>query len=219
MARDILNEIEEVSAMQVQAWLEKGEVLLVDVRETSEYEAEFIAGALLLPLSSLDPDYFPVLPGQRVVLHCAIGKRSAAAAKMLLKAGHVGISHMSGGLTAWKDLGLETEVPIEEPIASAPIAAVAHPGRVLVDEFLSPQKVSPHALAQAAGLSEALVSKIIAGMASINSDTSLRLAQYFSTEPGFWMHLQVDYDMCRAAMAVEAGASTGTVYRDITIAS
>ena len=152
MAKDILTQIEEVTATQVQAWLENGEVLLVDVRETSEYEAEFIAGAMLLPLSSLDPDFFPVLPGQRVVLHCAIGKRSAAAAKMLIQAGHEGISHMSGGLTAWKDLGLETELPIEEPIASAPVAAAVHPGRVLVEEFLTPQKLTPDALARATEL-------------------------------------------------------------------
>lgn len=54
--------------------------MLVDVREVSEYEAEFIAGAMLLPMSSFTPEFFPALPGQRVVLYCTMGKRSEAAA-------------------------------------------------------------------------------------------------------------------------------------------
>ena len=58
-------------------------LLLVDVRETKEYDLEHIAGALLMPLSSLEADLFPAVTDKPLVLHCAIGKRSAAAARML----------------------------------------------------------------------------------------------------------------------------------------
>ncbi len=217
MAFDSEIQITEVSPTEVQAWLEHGEVLLVDVRETSEYDAEYISGAMLLPLSTLDPNFFPVLAGRRVVLHCAIGKRSEAAAKMLLKAGHTEVSHMAGGLNAWKDLGLETELPVEAPAdpepeqdsVCAPVQIPAHPGFVLVNEFLLPQAVSGDALAKAIGVDPKIIEQIIAGNMAVNSEISLLLARYFSTEPGFWMMLQVDYDLARASAALAAQGVAG----------
>merc|ERR1711916_379009 len=84
--------------------------LLVDVSETSEYEQEHIAGAMLVPLSHFDAAAFPVLPGMRIVMHCAVGKRSEAARKMLAKEGHLNVLNMTGGLKGWKAAGFETEV-------------------------------------------------------------------------------------------------------------
>ncbi len=209
MPRDTTTEITNVSPAEVQAWLENGEVLLVDVRETSEYEAEYIAGAMLLPLSTLDAEFFPVLPGRRVVLHCAIGKRSEAAAKMLINAGHTGISHMTGGLNAWKDQGLETELPIEAPIEAQPVQAPVHPGAVLMAEFLVPQGITARDLSDKTGISEVKIAGLIAADIPVNSEMSLRLAKVFSTEPGFWMMLQVDYDLARAAAALAGEPSGG----------
>lgn len=99
----------QIDVAQVNDWVARREVLLVDVRETHEFEAEHISGALLLPLSHFDAESFPVIPGMRVVMHCAIGKRSEAARKMLANAGHVQVYNMTGGLSAWKDAGFETE--------------------------------------------------------------------------------------------------------------
>ncbi len=196
------NFIPEADPAQIRDWLEAGDVLLVDVREPREYEAEHIAGALLLPLSSLEADFFPVLPGRRVVLHCAIGKRSLAAARMLRAAGHDAVMHMKGGLDAWKDAGLETELPLEPPAASA---APVHPGRVLAEEYLAPRAMRLGELADAAGLEAAELAALVAGRRSVDSEMSLRLARVFSTEPGFWMLLQVAHDLDRAARALEAG--------------
>lgn len=199
MARDEFRQaIATVTPSQVQDWLETGAVLLVDVREPREYEAEHIAGALLLPMSSLDPDFFPVLPGRRVVLHCAIGKRSEAAAKMLAAAGRQ-VAHMAGGMDAWKDAGFETELPLEAP---APARKLVHPGQVLAREYMAPKGLSRAALARESGLSEAALEALIAGARAVDSEMSLRLAQVFATEPGFWMLLQVDYDMGRAERAM-----------------
>ena len=58
-------EVLNADVAQVKAWLDRNEILLVDVRETSEYEKEHIAGSVLLPLSSFEPDMFPSLPGKR----------------------------------------------------------------------------------------------------------------------------------------------------------
>lgn len=89
--------------------LHTGQAVLVDVREVSEYENERIPGAFLMPLSFFDAEKFPFIPDTRVILMCAVGKRSAAAAKQLMKAGIRETHHMTGGLTAWKETGLETD--------------------------------------------------------------------------------------------------------------
>jgi len=94
----------------VQNQLQAGKAVLVDVREVSEYENERIPGAFLMPLSFFDADRFPFLSDTRVILMCAIGKRSTAAAKQLMNAGFRETHHMKGGLTGWKELGLETDV-------------------------------------------------------------------------------------------------------------
>ncbi len=93
----------------VHEWMQKGEALVVDVRETAEFEAEHIPGTLLMPLSFLDPDAFPRVPGMKLVLLCAAGKRSAAFGKQLIGAGHPTPWHLKGGFSAWKDAGLVTE--------------------------------------------------------------------------------------------------------------
>ncbi|MDH5797958.1 MAG: rhodanese-like domain-containing protein [Paracoccaceae bacterium] len=99
----------EVDARTLKAWMDAGEALLVDVREIGEYEIERIAGAMLMPLSFFDPENFPVLPGKKLVLMCAIGKRSTAAARQLLNAGFAEATNLKGGINAWKDAGLPTE--------------------------------------------------------------------------------------------------------------
>ena len=105
----VVEQTTEVPVSQVHAWLMRKEILLVDVRETNEFEAEHINGAVLLPLSRFDADAFPALSGTRIVMHCAVGKRSEAARKMLAKAGHADVLNMTGGLTEWKAAGYETE--------------------------------------------------------------------------------------------------------------
>lgn len=99
----------EHSPREVHAQLAAGEAVLVDVREVNEFENERIPGAFLLPLSFFEADHFPFIAGTRVILMCAVGKRSAAAAKQLMKAGFRTTHHMTGGLTAWKEDGLATD--------------------------------------------------------------------------------------------------------------
>jgi len=102
--------ISEADVHSVRRWLETGEAVLIDVREASEFENERIPGALMMPLSFFDGEVFPRLPGVKVVLMCAIGKRSAAATKQLKNHGYSLPINMVGGLGAWKDAGYPTEV-------------------------------------------------------------------------------------------------------------
>jgi addiction module HigA family antidote len=188
------------SPREVNDWLEAGEIVLVDVRETSEYEREHIAGALLLPLSSFDPEMFPAIPGKRVVLHCAVGKRSEAAGKMLINEGHDDIVHMTGGMDAWKADGFPTEIQIAPPDAAkpAPVFLCPHPGHVLKAEYLDPLRITAGELALRIGVLEGRIGDVLAGKSPVGVELSLRLARFFSTAADFWVHLQVEHDLEQA---------------------
>ena len=191
---------------QIKHWLDRNEILLVDVRETSEYEIEHIPGALLLPLSSFDPEFFPTLPGKKVVLHCAVGKRSEAAGKMLLNEGHAEIIHMTGGMDAWKAAGYATEKQILPPgeaeKAEAPVFLCPAPGDILQKEYMEPLGISASQLAECVGVLEGRIDDLLAAKSSVGVEMSLRLARYFSTAGDFWVHLQLDHDLERARHSV-----------------
>ena len=68
-----------------------------------------LAAKILLPLSFLDPELFPVIQDKRIVVMCAIGKRSGAAQKQLAQFGRANVFNLAGGLDAWKKQGLETQ--------------------------------------------------------------------------------------------------------------
>lgn len=195
--------VESADAKTVKEWYDRNEILLVDVRETSEFEVEHIPGALLLPLSSFDPEFFPTLPGKKIVIHCAVGKRSEAAGKMLLNEGHPGVIHMTGGLDAWKAAGYATEVQILPPDsgpkeAPAPVFLCPPPGNILNGEYLTPLGISQSKLADAIGISEEAVAALVAHDVAIDVELSLRLARYFSTSADFWVRLQTEHDMEQA---------------------
>ncbi|MCW8834944.1 MAG: rhodanese-like domain-containing protein [Rhodospirillales bacterium] len=101
--------IEEAPPAAVRRLRDAGDVILLDVRETHEYEFEHIPGAFLLPLSFLDTNFFPPLTGRKIVLICAVGKRSLAAGKQLQEAGVEGLVNMTGGMKAWSEAGYVTE--------------------------------------------------------------------------------------------------------------
>lgn len=92
----------------VQSWVGAGQAVLIDVREPDENARERIAGSVLVPLSRFDPSRIAVAPGQRVVMHCKGGRRSADACRMSapLAASGVQIFSLEGGIENWKKQGL-----------------------------------------------------------------------------------------------------------------
>ncbi len=194
-------EVISVDPATVHQWMETGEALLVDVRETSEFDKEHIPGAMLLPLSTFDPEIFPKVPGKKIVLHCAVGKRSESAGKMLLAYGHVDVIHMSGGIDEWKKKGLETEIPYHPPLeekAPEPVFLCPPPGEVLAKEYMHPLSISAADLAVSIGVAHENVTDLIKAEAPVTATLSLRLARYFSTAANFWLQLQTDHDLERA---------------------
>jgi rhodanese-related sulfurtransferase len=103
-----MNAPQTIDPVDVERDLRDHKIVLVDVREPNEYAAERIPGALLFPLSSFDPKALPS-PGDRtLVFHCGGGRRSGLAIDKCREAGIEHVSHVAGGLGAWKKAGLPT---------------------------------------------------------------------------------------------------------------
>ena len=106
--------VENLTVEQVAGELERGDVLLVDLREPNEREQSgVIPGAVSAPRGMLefwaDPSsayHRPEFdPNRRVVLHCGSGARSALAADTLQQMGYTNVAHLDGGFNAWKAAG------------------------------------------------------------------------------------------------------------------
>lgn len=101
--------LKNLEPAEVADLLSKNEIVLIDVREASEYAAAHIKGATLVPLSRFDPHALPGDGQKRIVLHCGVGGRSARAVAACQAAGVAVDSHMRGGIQAWMAAGLPVE--------------------------------------------------------------------------------------------------------------
>ena len=75
------------------------------------------------------------------------------------------------------------------------VMAPAHPGEILLEEFLKPLAVSQYQLAKQIGVPARRINEIVNGQRRISADTALRLARYFGTSERFWINLQSRYDL------------------------
>lgn len=106
--------IANLSVDQVAADLARDETLLVDVREPAERAQHGqIPGALHAPRGLIEFWGDPTCPYHRVefdpsrptILYSGTGARSALAAEALRRLGYTRVSHLDGGLRAWKNAG------------------------------------------------------------------------------------------------------------------
>ena len=70
-----------------------------------------------------------------------------------------------------------------------------HAGEILKEEFLEPMGLSQNALARAIDVSPRRINEIVQGKRAITADTDLRLARYFGMSEGFFLGLQMDYEI------------------------
>ena len=111
--KQIRSQVDEVDPADVNQQLGNGAVV-VDVRETHEFEAGHLPGAKHVPRGYLESRIEGAVPDHdaHVVLYCQTGQRSALAAHTLKDLlGYRNVESMTGGITLWKDRGYEVEVP------------------------------------------------------------------------------------------------------------
>ncbi len=83
--------------------------VLIDLRTVREFEAGHIAGAVSIPLGQESSVVARWPVDADVVLICKTGHRSQAAAGALLAQGFQHISHLKGGMDAWRRSGKPIE--------------------------------------------------------------------------------------------------------------
>lgn len=76
--------------------------------------------------------------------------------------------------------------------------ALAHPGEILLEEFLEPMGVSQYRIAKDIGVPARRINEIVKGLRGITPDTALRLGLYFDMSAEFWINLQSHYDLDQA---------------------
>jgi molybdopterin/thiamine biosynthesis adenylyltransferase/rhodanese-related sulfurtransferase len=103
-------EISELDAAGARA-LE--DALWVDIREPDEWEQGHLPGAVHVPRGNLESRIERIAPdkNRQVVLYCAVGNRSAFAAKTLGELGYAHAHSLAGGIEDWKRDGLEIVMP------------------------------------------------------------------------------------------------------------
>jgi rhodanese-related sulfurtransferase len=108
--------IKEVNADQAEQMMrERADVLVVDVRESSEHEQGHLNQALLVPRGILeaaaDPAYpkhnpeFTAARERPVIVYCATGGRSAMAAAVMQMMGFKDVYSLAGGFASWEQAG------------------------------------------------------------------------------------------------------------------
>ena len=68
-------------------------------------------------------------------------------------------------------------------------------GEILLEEFLKPLELSQNALARALGVPPRRINEIVLGKRAVTADTDLRLTRYFKLSEGFFLRLQMSYDL------------------------
>jgi molybdopterin/thiamine biosynthesis adenylyltransferase/rhodanese-related sulfurtransferase len=112
--KQVKAQIDEIDPSAVSEVVGSDGVVIVDVRESDEWDAGHIPGAKFVTRGHLESRIEGAAPNRsdRVILYCASGNRSALAAKTLREQlGYEHVESMTGGYTLWKDRGYAVEVP------------------------------------------------------------------------------------------------------------
>ena len=102
-SRASASRVRGISATQLQEMLSRGEtVALVDVREPFEFEIARMANSQLIPLGTIPDRLTDIAQGEKTVLMCKSGVRSARAIEFLRGKGFDNLLNLEGGLDAWR---------------------------------------------------------------------------------------------------------------------
>ena len=98
--------VEEISVGELTTLVANGS-LVIDVRESDEYESGHIPGAILVPLSTVLSNKSEFQSDETVYVVCRSGGRSMQACEILHEAGITNVANVAGGTMGWIALGNE----------------------------------------------------------------------------------------------------------------
>src|SRR5579862_7058772 len=84
---------------------------------------------------------------------------------------------------------------------------LAHPGKILRQEFMAPVGLSAYALANSLGVPLPRVNDIVREKRSISPEMAVLLSAYFGTSDSYWINLQAHVDLALAKEKVAKQAA------------
>jgi rhodanese-related sulfurtransferase len=85
--------------------LENSQTVLIDVRETSEYQSGHIPSAINIPLRTLSQNLDQIPHDRPVILSCSTGYRSAIGMTTLHLLGYKNVKGFPASFMGWKNAG------------------------------------------------------------------------------------------------------------------
>lgn len=99
-----MNDRHSVSVSELKCLIDnKQSVILIDVRERSEYRFCHIEGSKLIPLNDLPARISELDVNAEYIVYCHTGQRSAWAVEYLMKCGVNKARNLQGGIDAWAE--------------------------------------------------------------------------------------------------------------------
>ena len=101
----------EVGVIEAVQLINRKDALVIDVRDTGEYEAGHIAGARHVPEKQLTERLKELekFKGRSLLVVCRSGMRSGAAVQVLRRDGFNAAVNLQGGIGAWQQAGMPLE--------------------------------------------------------------------------------------------------------------
>jgi rhodanese-related sulfurtransferase len=101
-------QITEISPSDAQQQTERGDAVLIDVREDDDWREDHAKGAKHLGRGVIELEIEEQVPDLKtpIICYCGGGSRSALVAESLQKMGYENVRSVAGGFRAWKEAGL-----------------------------------------------------------------------------------------------------------------
>jgi rhodanese-related sulfurtransferase len=130
------HDLKAISPRELKIRMDRGEAILIDIREADEYARAHIPGSRLAPMSSFDSTDFAADSGKEAVFHCRSGMRTDANAARLLAKGFRDAYCLTGGLSAWEAAGLPVRTNAKAPLELMRQVQIAAGSLILVGVVL-----------------------------------------------------------------------------------
>ena len=91
-----------------------------------------------------------------------------------------------------------TVYPRQGPMFEPP-----HPGKVIRMSYIDDAGITVTAMAEALGVSQSSLSRVLSGQARISPDMAIRLEKSLNTSAGTWLRMQAAYDEWQARNTVD----------------
>ena len=108
LVADAKKNITEISPDEARQQTERGDAVLIDVREDEDWREDHAKGAKHLTRGTIELEIEEQVPDLKtpIICYCGGGSRSSLVAESLQKMGYENVRSIAGGFRAWKEAGL-----------------------------------------------------------------------------------------------------------------